>query len=125
MNIIVLSGNLVSDAKEFKTQSDRRFFTFTIANNQVHYNKDKTKIEKTIFIDCIVSRDGLLKYTELYAKKGTMTTLCGAVDFKETEKDGTKYKNFRVIIEDLHFSHNGKTIEKDNIDPGHFDDMPF
>jgi single-stranded DNA-binding protein len=125
MNILVINGNLTADAKALKSKSDRKFFTFTLANNKIHYNKDKTQIKTTTFIDCIASRDGLLNYVEKYGKKGQFATICGSIQIKETEKDGTKYKNVHVIIDDLHFSVNGVTIgDKPDMTVA-VDDIPF
>jgi single-stranded DNA-binding protein len=122
MNICIFSGNIVADAQKHTSKTDRTFYTFTIANNSKYYNKDKSLVEKTLFVDIVVSRDGHKAYVEKYAKKGTYANIGGKLDIYESEKDGKKYKNLRILVDDIHLSINGEAVKKDSTDT---ENLPF
>lgn len=104
MNTITLAGNLVADAKQHEAATGRKFMAFTIAHNRVWYDKNKEKQQRTTYFDCLDSKEGHEKYIKDMAKKGCHVVVVGSVDIVVTEKDGTKYTNVKVIVDDIHIS---------------------
>lgn len=104
MNTVTLSGNLVADATQHTAASGRTFMAFTLAHNRVWYDKNKEKQQRTTYFECLDSKEGHVKYIMDMAKKGNHVVIVGSIDIIVTEKDGTKYTNVKVIVDDLHIS---------------------
>lgn len=104
MNTITLAGNLVADAKQHEAATGRKFMSFTLAHNRVWYDKNKEKQQRTTYFDCLDSREGHEKYIKEMAKKGAHIVVIGSVDIVQSEKDGVKYNNVKIIVDELHIS---------------------
>ena len=62
---------------------------------------EQNHIPETIFEFDIDAHE---KYIKEMAKKGAHVVVIGSVDIIQTEKDGTKYNNVKIIVDELHIS---------------------
>lgn len=108
MNTSIITGNLTREPERYATQSGDSICRFTIANND-----DK---ERPIFVPC--STYGKLSELCLtYLHKGSKVLVSGKLRIYESEKDGVKYKNTEIYINQIDFL-TPKSEQQDN-------DMPF
>ena len=90
MKDLLLIGNLTDDCV-IKDWNGQRFFSFSVAENQIYTDKDGNKVEKATYISCLKpifgDKDGL----GAYLKKGAQVFIRGDVSCKIFERNnGTK-----------------------------------
>ena len=117
MNTFTLSGNLTDAPKLHTSESGRKFYSFTVAHNRVWYTAQKEKQTQTSYFDCIDNREGHAKYISDYAEKGSHVVIVGSLSIVTTEKDGTKYKNLKVLVDDIHLTKKQSHSTADNEHP--------
>ena len=125
MNTVTLAGNLVADATKHTAASGRTFMAFTLAHNRVWYDKNKEKQQRTTYFECLDSREGHAKYITDLAKKGNHIVVIGSIDIIQTEKDGTKYTNVKIIVDELHLSPKSNVSRSPVSNEEIADDLPF
>jgi single stranded DNA-binding protein len=125
MNTVTLAGNLVADATQHTAASGRTFMAFTLAHNRVWYDKKKEKQQRTTYFECLDSREGHAKYITDLGRKGNHVVVIGSVDIIQTEKNGTKYTNVKIIVDELHLSQKSNVSRSPVSNEEIADDCPF
>ena len=94
-NFLAISGNLTADSV-LKFSGDKPFLVFSLAHtDSVYDSKTKSYVDgPTSYFDVSISRnaEGLVEVLT----KGVPVEVVGKVEIKDTEKDGTKYRNVRI-----------------------------
>tara|TARA_R100000027_G_scaffold55112_1_gene44267 strand:- start:560 stop:889 length:330 start_codon:yes stop_codon:yes gene_type:complete len=103
-------ATLTADAtvKEFEKGS---VANFSVAINRVYKNDKKEKVEKTIFMDCRMSRKSFSEdFLNTVLAKGTTVNISGTLENAPNEKDGKTYENLHIRVNDIDLV---KTPKKD------------
>lgn len=137
MNIAILKGNLTRDPEVKFLPSGMQVTSFGIAVNEVWYNSDKVKQERTHFFDC-ESFGGTAKTIGDFFKKGRPILIEGKLSYEQWEKDGQKRSAIRIKVDRFHFcgdnpggerrkeqAHPGPEIKPDTDLDSAEDDIPF
>ena len=94
MQQITLSGYLAQDAQVRRSESGSEFLTFTVGCRDARGN--------STFYPCS-SFQTKGRFPSLLVK-GAAVIVCGELQISDSEKDGMKYKNFRVAADRVWFS---------------------
>ena len=98
MNVIAISGNLVSDPDLRTTSNDVSVCSFTVA-----VKRPMTK-DKTDFIDCVAWR-ACAEFVERYFRKGSPIEVSGILTTRMFEdKNGNKRKAVELKADNVSFS---------------------
>lgn len=101
MNKVFLSGNATDIAKPFNLSDDRLLLSFTVATSQSYLDKKGDKQTITQFHNCLNYKPSNIKYIKSVLKKGSLVIIEGSIQYTTTEKDGTKYHNTNIVVDDI------------------------
>lgn len=94
MQQITISGYLAQDAQVRKSESGSEFLTFTVGCRDSRGN--------STFYPCS-SFQTKGRFPSMLVK-GAAVIVCGELQISDSEKDGMKYKNFRVAADRVWFA---------------------
>ena len=100
INNVILTGRLVKEPELKKSANEVDYCTFTLAV-QRNYRSKEGEID-TDFIDVINWGPGAKRCSE-YLKKGKLAGVEGMISTYSVEKDGKKYKNYRIKARRVEF----------------------
>ena len=109
MNKVILLGRLVKDPEiKYTTGSNPTCVArFTLAIDRRFKREGE---ETTDFINHVAfGKQG--EFCEKYLKKGMMTSICGRVQVRAYEKDGTKHWVTEVVAEEINFAESKAVYE--------------
>lgn len=100
MNKVILMGRLTADPEQKTTATGTIYCNFSIAVRR-RFAKDEQ--QDTDFINCTAwgkTAEFLIKYFG----KGQMISLCGRLEQRKWEQDGTTRYSYSVTAEDVYFT---------------------
>lgn len=133
MNVIALTGRMVSDPELRKTPGGVSVTRFTIAVDRNFTPKGEEK--KVDFLDCVAWRNDA-EFICNYFSKGQMIAVSGEINTGSYEKDGIKRKTWEVKVDNVSFcgskaegNNQGATYNQDDTpdyaEMSPDDDLPF
>ncbi len=118
-NHVGLLGRFVADPQLREISKDTKVVSFTLANSEVFYTKDREKKEETTFVDCEMFGKRAETIAE-YFNKGSQIVVSGRLkqDRWEDKKTGEKRSKLVLRLEDFDFvgNKNGDTKRDTNTD---------
>jgi len=106
-NVVILSGNIVSDPELRTTTSGKKVSNIRLA---VSGNTEK---DETLFIDCVCWEQNAEFVTKFY-KKGSRAFVIGRLTQRKYEKDGVEKTVFEVVADSTGFD--GPPVKKQDGD---------
>lgn len=125
MNKVELIGRLTKDAELKETQNEVKFCNFTLAVDRRF--KDASGQRQTDFINCTAWRQ-TASFIAGHFKKGDRVAICGSIQTRSYEDDGTKRMAVEVIADEAEFvdSNNSPKAEARTEDEPKADEaLPF
>lgn len=102
LNVVILTGRLVSDPELRHTPSNIAVTSFTIAVNRRFVKPGEER--QTDFIDIVAWRN-TAEFICKYFKKGQLIAIEGSIQTGSyQDKDGNKRKTFEIIAKDAQFA---------------------
>lgn len=115
MNNIVVMGRICNDIEIKKTQSGKKFVSFSVADN---YDKENTN-----FYSCSAFGN-TAKFISEYFKKGSPILLTGTLKIIANKKDTKVYTNINLNVSNANFVlQNAKSEDTQNSDDITEDDL--
>ena len=103
MQIIIISGNLTSDARIAHDQNGKEFMSFRVAVNEKR--KDK---QTTTYYDVIGVKTGVFDLL----KKGQGVVVNGKFSITTTQKEDKEFTNYNISARDIELSGSRKDEEE-------------
>ena len=117
LNHIVVMGRLTRDPELRYTQSQIPVASFTVAVDRDFGNRDGAE-RQTDFIDCVAWRK-TGEFVERFFTKGSMAVVTGRLQSRDwTDKNGSKRKEWEVVVEEAYFGESKKTEAPKAVDAG-------
>ncbi|SHF87776.1 single-strand binding protein [Caldanaerobius fijiensis DSM 17918] len=113
MNKVFLIGRLTNDPTERKTQNGKTVDSFTLAVDRPFANANGER--ETDFIPIVVWGKSA-ELVSKYCKKGKQVAVCGRLQTRSYEKDGTKRYVTEVVADEVQFLANAKGSSAKNAD---------
>lgn len=107
LNKVHLIGNLTRDPEKKALPSGMSVTSFSIAVNEVFYDKDKKKQERVEYLN-IVCFGKIADNVAQYMKKGSQVYVDGKIQTRSWEKDGEKKYRTEIIANTVQFGANKK-----------------
>jgi single-stranded DNA-binding protein len=98
MNLIIVSGNLVKDARLVKTDNGKQFCVGTLAIRDDLKPQDAL----TVFIDFVIWGDRSAKLVK-HLTKGRALSLRGRLEIVKRQVKNNVYNNPRIVVDRLEF----------------------
>jgi len=98
MNLIIVSGNLVKDARLVKTDNGKQFCVGTLAIR----DDLKPHDAPTVFIDFVIWGDRSAKLVK-HLTKGRALSLRGRLEIVKRQVKNNVYNNPRIVVDRLEF----------------------
>ena len=111
-NVIVLSGNLVTDP-EIKNVNGTQLANIRLASTRKYTTKNGDKGESSVFIDAEIW-GGLAIAAEKILKKGDPITIHGRLEQQNWEKDGEKRHRHTIRVENFDKHYGRKNADDSN-----------
>lgn len=100
MNKVELVGRLTKDPESKMTSNQNHFCNFTIAVDRRF--KDANGQRQADFINCVAWRQ-TAEFIQKYFKKGNRIGVCGSIQTRSYEDDGTKHFITEVVVDEVEF----------------------
>ena len=116
LNKCVLIGRLTGDLELNYTSEGIPVTNFTLAVNRNHPSKNGKDVD---YIKIVAWRK-LAEICAEYLKKGRLTAVVGKFRLRENEKNGRKYLNPEIVLDEVKFldSSNGSKADDNKQAPG-------
>jgi len=118
LNKVHLIGNLTRDPEKKALPSGMSVTSFSIAVNEVFYDKDKKKQERVEYFN-IVCFGKIADNVAQYMKKGSQVYVDGKIQTRSWEKDGEKKYRTEIVANTVQFGSSKKGSSDD-----HHEDAP-
>lgn len=105
MNKIQLIGRVTKDIELRRTPSNKAVVSFVLAINR------RGRENKSDFIPC-VAWETKAELMARYVNKGDRIGIVGHIESRSYEKDGKKFYTTDIIVEELEFLQNKKTVNE-------------
>lgn len=103
INQVTVSGNLTRDAELRELKNDNYVISFTVACNDVFYDRDaEDYAEYANFIDCVMFGKRAAAIAD-YLKKGAKVCVSGKLHYSSWESDEGKRSKIEVTAHDIEF----------------------
>lgn len=119
LNKVHLIGNLTRDPEKKALPSGMSVTSFSIAVNEVFYDKDKKKQERVEYLN-IVCFGKIADNVAQYMKKGSQVYVDGKIQTRSWEKDGEKKYRTEIVANTVQFGSSKKGSSSDD----HHEDAP-
>jgi single-strand DNA-binding protein len=125
-NRVTLFGNLGAEPELRTTPSGQSFMKFRLATNEVWFDKDQTKQEKTEWHNVVMFGKRATPLSHMLAK-GERVLVEGRLQTSSYEKDGVKRFKTEVVASDVCFaqSRGGRSLPVPAAAAAELDDVPF
>ena len=123
LNKVHLIGNLTRDPEKKALPSGMSVTSFSIAVNEVYYDKDKKKQERVEYLN-IVAFGKIADNVAQYMKKGSQVYVDGKIQTRSWEKDGEKKYRTEIIANTVQFGSSKKSASDDHTEDAPGDDAP-
>lgn len=101
----MLIGNAGKDPEMTTVKGDRKVAKFSLAVNEYSKNENGEKVTNTTWFN-IVAWDQAAETLTKYLKKGNQVFVEGRLSVRQTEKDGIKYTNIDVVVQNFKLLNN-------------------
>lgn len=102
LNKVTLIGNLTRDPELKSLPSGNSVCSFSLATNEVYYDKDKKKQEKVEFHNCVAWGKTAENIAQ-YMSKGSQLLIEGKLQTRKWEKDGTTHYRTEIVADRVQF----------------------
>jgi len=119
LNKVQLIGNLTRDPEKKALPSGVSVTSFSIATNEVYYDKNKVKQEKVEYHN-IVCFGGIADNVAQYMRKGSQVYIEGKLQTRSWDKEGVKMYRTEIVANDVKFGSKpgGKETRSEQEDRG-------
>lgn len=105
MNKVIMLGRLTRDPETRITQTNVPVCKFSLAINR--RGKDQT----ALFVD-MEAWSKTAEFIQKFFTKGSMIAIDGRLDEEQWEKDGTKHRRTKVVVESAYFAEGRKNSDE-------------
>ena len=127
LNRVTLFGNLGADPELRTTAAGQSVLTFSLATNDVYFDKDRNKQERTEWHKVVLFGNRATALQRILAK-GTRVLVEGRLQTSSYEKEGVKRYKTEVIASDVCFGQPGPGSSRPSMTPARSeleDNVPF
>lgn len=108
-NTITVSGNLVRDPEVFTTSGGKTKTTIRLAVNNGGPSESPYPVT---YVD-VIAWNGRGENAAKYLVKGRFVIVSGRLDYREWEKDGTRFSKHEIVADNIEFGPGGRRDESD------------
>lgn len=98
LNEIKLIGRLGKDVSVREMQGGDKVATFSLATSE-RWTKNGEKQERTFWHNVVIFNQHLVKIADQYLRKGSLVYVCGAMQYRQYEKDGHKVNVAECVLQ--------------------------
>lgn len=99
VNKVILIGNLARDPEVRSMQNGQKVCNMTIATSEQWKDKATGERKEKAEFHRVVIFGNLAEIAEKYLKKGSKAYVCGSLQTRSWDKDGTKHYSTEVVLQ--------------------------
>lgn len=131
-NLVMVTGRLARDPKQFTNKDGSRKVLFTVVANQNFKNRNGERGTDAIQFQAFLSKDIKNKTVYDYINQGTLVSVQGTIRTNNYEKDGEMVYDTQILSENVQILMNPKNKQEESTEDVEVEeveivdgDMPF